>query len=529
MDKREARRRLSKVKPNLLDRLAAEVSPKWGMNRLRSRYAFALSGGYEGGRNTRRALSEWNPTELDADAAFLPDIERLRTRSRDLVRNAPLAAGAINTKVTSVVGGGLKLKPRIDREALGLDEEEADAWERNTAREWSMWAESQECDAERTLNFYDLQALSWRTVLESGDAFVTLPFIERPGSPYGLKLQLFEADRVSNPDWTHDTDKLSGGVERDASGAPIRYHFTDQHPGAHRLNARAVTWTGVPAFQTSGRRNVLHLYHKLRPGQTRGVPDLAPIIELMKQLDRYTDAEIDAAVVSSFFTILIESPDGNTGLAPMAPTSEVGGKTTDDDFKMSSGAILELANGEKVTTADPSRPNQAFDAFVLAIMRQIGVALELPFELLVKHFTASYSAAQAALLEAWRFFLARRAWLVRHLCAPVYEAFMIEAVARGRIVAPGFIDGDPAIRAAYLGAEWIGPPKGSIDEVKTVNAAKIRIEEELSTREDEAASLGKDWERIHPQRAKEERMRRENETVMEPNLLPDNGANNEPS
>lgn len=504
------------MQPNWLDRLAAEVSPQWGVNRLRSRYAFAMSGGYEGGRKTRRALSDFNPPASDADSASLPDIEVMRERSRDLVRNAPLAGGAINTKVTSVVGGGIKPVARVDRDTLGLDEDAADALERQIDREWALWADSPECDAERTLSFYDMQALGWRTVLESGDAFVTMPFIERSGSPYGLKLQLFEADRVSNPNWSTDTDTLAGGIERDQHGAPVRYHFSDRHPGSWVYRAKGVSWRSIDAFGAqTGRRNVLHLYSKLRPGQSRGIPDLAPIIELMKQLDRYTDAEIDAAVVSAMLTVFIKSESGETSLAPMQPTSEVGGKGSDDDFRLASGAILSLASDESVDTVNPGRPNQAFDGFVLAILRQVGVQLELPFELLVKHFTASYSAAQAALLEAWRFFMARREWLVRHLCRPVREAWMVEAVARGRIVAPGFLSGDPIIRRAYLGAEWIGPPKGTIDEVKSVTAARMRIEEEISTRQDEAAAMGKDWDRLHPQRAKEERQRREDETNMQ--------------
>ena len=49
----------------------------------------------------------------------------LRARSRDLRRNAPLATVALNTIVTSAVGTGLTPRARIDRELLGLTEEEA--------------------------------------------------------------------------------------------------------------------------------------------------------------------------------------------------------------------------------------------------------------------------------------------------------------------------------------------------------------------------------------------------------------------
>jgi capsid protein len=56
--------------------------------------------------------------------------------------------------------------------------------------------------------------------------------------------------------------------------------------------------------------------------------------------------------------------------------------------------------------------------------------VEIPFEILIKHFTASYSAAQAALVEAWKFFSARRSWMADKFCQPVYELVIAEAVAK---------------------------------------------------------------------------------------------------
>lgn len=499
-------RAVSGVKLNIIDRAWGYFSPAKGVERLRARYATAILEGYTGASKSRRSMSGWKVLSGDSDSDVLTDLPTLRERSRDLIRNAPLATGAINTKVTSIVGTGLRVQSRIDRDYLKLTEEDADQWEASAEREFRMWAESQDCDVERTLNFYEYQELALRSTLENGDIFIIMPSILRAGSPYGLKIQAVEADRVCNEDNKVNTATLSGGIERDSSGAPYRYHITNTHPGS--IYKYKGDWTKVRAFgEKTGRRNVLHLYKKLRVGQTRGIPDLAPVIETLKQLDRYTDAEINSAVISSFFTVFIKSPDGTTGLAPMTPTSETGASESDDDMKLASGAIIDLADGEDVTFADPSRPNQAFDPFVMAVLRQIGTALELPFEILIKHFTASYSASQAAMLEAWRFFMTRRKWLSDNLCDPIYESFIYEAVLLGRIHAPGFIE-DPAIRRAYLGTVWIGPAKGQIDEMKAVNAATARIDEGLSTRSDEAATLGKDFDVMHKQRVKEERMRK---------------------
>jgi len=191
----------------------------------------------------------------------------------------------------------------------------------------------------------------------------------------------------------------------------------------------------------------------------------------------------------------------------MLPTGEIGGSKSDEDYKLGYGAMIGLAPGEQIDQAKPERPNTAFDPFVQAILRQIGVALELPYEILIKHFTASYSAARAALLEAWKFFRARRHWVGVHFCQPVYEVWMWEAVALGRITAPGFLS-DPLLRKAYCGAEWVGPARGMINELDETNAAQARIDLGISDRDREAAELvGVDWEQTHRQQLKEKRRR----------------------
>jgi len=492
------------IKPNIIDRAVSFLSPVRGAVRMRARIGMTLIQSYAGASKSRRSLSEWKTSSGDADTDILPYLADLRERSRDLVRDNPLAAGAINTKLTSIVGTGLVLRSRIDRDILGLNEDNADAWEKRTEAEWRLWANSTDCDITRTLNFAGIQDLALRSTLENGDVLILTPEKEIKGRPYRLRLQLVESDRVCNADNIADTETLAEGVQKDMYGAPDEYHILQGHPG--NLYSEQNKWKRIKAYGSkTGRKNVLHLYNKRRVGQTRGVPDLAPVIEILKQLGRYTDSEVAAAVVSSFFTVFIKS-ESQDGLGVMQPQTETGGKASDKDYKLASAAILDLNPNESIETANPGRPNQSFDPFVLAVMRQVGVALELPFELLVKHFTASYSAARAALLEAWRYFKGRRKWLADNLCRPVYELWMTEAVASGRIAAPGFLTGDSLIRQAYLGSEWTGQAPGQIDEKKEVEAAEKRIDLTLTTHSEETAALtGGDWDQKFPQRAKEQR------------------------
>lgn len=505
-DKKRIKKALSSVKPNMVDRVVGYFSPESGVKRHRARQMMALSGGYASNTKSRKSLGNWSTSVgADADSDIIPDLQYLRDRSRDMSRNNSLASGAISTKVTSIVGTGLKLHSEIDYEFLGLSREEGEAWQVKAEREFSYWSRKK-CDIERKNNFSSIQALALRATLESGDSFAVRRFKKHSGELYGLKIQLVEADRVCNENYASDTSKLVEGVEKDGDGCVSRYHIANGHPGRYRQDD-GLTWVKPSAYDSkTGLPNVLHLVRQLRPHQSRGVPELAPVMALIKQLGEYKQAEVDAAVVTAMLTVFIKSESGDMDNASPDAGSDAG-----ELMELGSGSVIGLAEGEDITTVDPSRPNVAFDGFVQSLTKEIGMALELPFEVLTKHFNSSYSASQAAMMEAWRYFRSMRQWLVDGLCDPVYEMFLYEAVSSGRLNAPGFFN-DPMVRQAYCGSRWVGEPKGQIDEMKAVNAAEKRIELELSTKKQEAAGFGSDFGRNHVQRAHEEELARKDGT-----------------
>lgn len=514
----------SGLRLNMLDKMISVIDPVRGARRAQARFYLGMmssSGGYHGGSKSRRGLAGWITRLIggSADADILPDLPLLRERSRDLVRNSPLATGAVSGTTLKVVGRGLRVQAKIDGDYLGLNEDEVRAWQRAAEFEFNTIANSVECDASRRLQFAGIQALAFRSALESGDCFALLPRFSRGPFPYKTRLKLVEADRVCNENNKTDRrlehgGRMAGGIEYDADGAPQAAYVLQGHPGNIAMySMKDRKWDKVPFFGTqTGRRNILHLMPWLRPGQSRGVPFLAPVIETLKQLDRYTEAEITAAVVSGMFAVFVKS--AGEGISPL--DSAVSGKTpgssgdkkeTSWDGSLSGGLVVDLKEGEEVTSVGTNRPNTAFDAFVLSVMRQVGVALDIPYEVLIKHFQASYSASRAALLEAWTFYRARRAWLAMTLCQPYYESIIEEAVLLGRLSAPGFFT-DPFVRAAYCRAVWTGDGAGSIDPLKDANAAEKNMKIFRTTLEDEVTVYdGGDYEDKLRQAASEQELK----------------------
>lgn len=477
----------------VIDKAIATVAPEAGLKRAAARQKMQiLNSGYGnyGANLTKKSLAGW----LFAGGSHREDIEDnisvLRQRSRDLYMGIPIANGAVKTMRTNVVGRGLHLKPAVDREVLGITAAQAQKLEKQIEREWKLWAESPDCDIERIDNFFELQQLAFLNWLMSGDCLAVLPVKPRINQPYDLRVQLVEADRLSSPDYCDSWDnKIVGGVEVDKDGEVIAYHISDQHPLSGEVTD--YKWHRVEAYGAkTGRRNVLHIMCRERIGQRRGVPFLAPVIESLKQLGRYTDAELVAAVVSGMFTVFIEKEDASSdeAIGSMIPEEEQIDAADESSLELGSGAVMDLNPGEKVHDSNPGRPNSNFSMFVEAICQQIGASLEIPYELLVKRFNASYTASKGALEEAWKMFRMYRAWLAADFCQPIYEEWLAEAVAKKRIDAPGFFT-DPLIRKAYCKAEWNGPAKGMLDPVKEVTAAEKRVANGFSTRSSETMEM----------------------------------------
>lgn len=501
-------KKLPPLPQNLLDKVIAYVSPKLAFRRAQARTALALAGGYTGARVDRASLSSWRTNAGSPESDIISDLPMLRARNRDLSRNAPVAAGATELSVDHVVGTGLSCNPQLDAKALGMTEEAAQAWQWDTKRRFRAWAESPDCDLARKLNFYGLTGLGFRTMLDSGDAFVFTPMVQRAGSTrLKLALQLLEADFVCNPRGMPDSDTLTDGIEHSAeTGEALRVWVAKHHPGNRRTLGQE--WTVRDIRSADGRRNVLHLFESLRPGQRRGVPWLAPVIEPLKQLSRYTEAELQAAVTSGLFSLFIKmDPTAFQDLFDDDAQANLVKHAGNWSGEIEPGKAVNLLPGESIESANPGRPNAQFDPFVMSCLRQIGMALGIPFEVLVMHYQSSYSAARGALLMAWRRFMKRRDFLATYFCQPVYELWLSIEVAEGRIAAPGFF-ADELQRAAWCGCVWVGDGPGSLDPEKEVKAAGARIELGISTLQSESLLYdGVDYETKHSQLVKERRMR----------------------
>ena len=519
-------------KMNFLDRCIAAVSPVRAVRRAAARTAleFANSGyGNYGANLSKKSMRGWMYYGGSAKEDIEDNIDVLRQRSRDAYMGIPIATGSLKTLRTNVVAGGLMPSPQIDAEYLKLTDEQAEALQAQILREFALWADTPVCDADRVDNFYKLQQLAFLGYLMNGDAFALLPVKDQPGQPYSLRLRVIEADRVCSPDGYdrlvpcevrgRKVHSIVQGVETDEDGMVIAYWICNRHPLSSLANqAGTMEWARVEAYGSTGRPNVLHVMNRERAGQRRGVPILAPVLEALKQLGRYTDAEITAAVISAMFTVFVKSAtvqDGRPIGEAISPEALIDSQDQ-NSIELAPGAVISLNPGEEVQFADPKHPNSGYDAFFNAMIKEIGAALEIPPEVILKQFTQNFSSARGSLNEFWRTCGMMRDWFADDFCQPAYEAWFAEAVARGRIQAPGFFS-DPAKRKAYTDCKWNGPSRTALNPSQEVEAAIKRVDAGFSTAEEETAQLtGGDYNRNIRKRAIEAARKREVDEINSP-------------
>ncbi len=467
------------------------------------------SGYSHGGASRRKSWAKkYHSSSLSPESDIEENRKLLRERSRDLSMNSPIGAAAVASTRTNCIGPGLVPKPKVDYEFLGITKEEAKELEKQVKKEFALWAESTLCDNNDQNNFYELQQIVFSDWLKNGEGFALVKYGEvLPDMPYRLRVKLIEADRVCTPgslDGDYDgfnTRKKDGniimnGIEIDKGGKVAAYYVCSQFPGEY--NQGGYKWQRIEKRgKNTGNPNILHIFNAERAGQYRGVPFLAPVIQAIKQLTRYTEAEIMAAIINSMFSIFIQTENGEGVTDFKGVDGEEDGTgegVEDDELEFGYGTINFLKTGETVKAVESTHPSSGYDVFAFTMATHIGAALEIAPEVLLKKFANNFSASRGALNETWKAFRMRRKWFVNDFCQEVYVLWFNEAVSTGRLKAPGYFN-SPLVKKAYTNATWNGPAQGHLNPLQEASAAAKRIEEGLSTHEDECVAMnGSDFD-----------------------------------
>lgn len=417
---------------NVFDRFVALWNPQAALRRANARAALRLIEAhgkrrYEAAAKSRRT-SGWRATGADANAEALPALDTLRNRSRDLVRNNPWAARAVQAIVSNTVGTGIMAK--------FADEKLQEAWK--------PWANSTDCDADDTHDFYGLQALAMRTVADSGEVLIRRRIrSSADGLKVPLQIQVIEPDHlVTDRDGTtKNGNRVVGGVEFDKIGRRVAYYLRRGHPGAVDSDS---TVSRVPAD------DVLHLYRCDRPGQVRGVPWGTSVMLRLRDLDDYEDAYLLRNKLANCMTAFVYQSDAVDA-------------TDSDDTPilegLEPGAIEILPNGKDIKFSTPPTVD-GYGEYTRAVLKAIAAGYGITYEALTGDLSqVNFSSGRMGWIEFGRN-IAQWQWgmLVPGFCDPVASWFAQVAA--------------PARKADRV---WTAPRREMIQPDKELAAAKDAV------------------------------------------------------
>ncbi len=170
----------------------------------------------------------------DANAETRIALVRLRSVSRDLVRNNAIAKRAKTVLANNIIGAGIT--PTVRAGTTARAKQVGDLVKAHF--------ESTDIDADGRHNIYGLQNLAVAAIVETGEVLIRKR-IRKPSDGYRLpfQLQVLEADFL---DTNVDGPLANGnnaiqGVEFDLRGKRVAYYLFDQHPGSLTLGTTAAT------------------------------------------------------------------------------------------------------------------------------------------------------------------------------------------------------------------------------------------------------------------------------------------------
>lgn len=357
---------------------------------------------YEAASHSSR-MKNWYAPASDGTSA-IQDPQTIRDRARSLVRDNPWAAKGLNSLVSNSVGFGIRCQIHSKSKSRLLQAQ----------RLWAQWAETPACDADGIGDFYHLQGLVMRAMIESGEVLIRLrPRRPEDKLPVPIQLQVIECDMIAD---TLELDQqlpngntVLRGIEFDQLGRRVAYYLLKRHPGSPLAYLNPAEFVRVPADE------IIHLFRKDRPGQERGVSWFAPVTVTLKELAQYEDAYLVRQKLANLLCGFLISDNPNDFEAELSEQLP----------DLQPGTMYALRPGSQIEFNSPP-PAGEDPAYRDSCLRRVAAGLGITYETLTGDLSSvNFSSARMGAQEMgraidgylWQLFIPR-------FCHRVFQWFL---------------------------------------------------------------------------------------------------------
>lgn len=443
------------------------------------------------------------------------DHYRMRQNARDAYHDSLDARSIVESFADNVVDTGLVLDAMPSYDVLGITPEQAEAWGADVSRRFHLWSKDKKQHRSGNMNFYQAQRLYALWQQRDNDMFARLYYSKSRKLQNPLQFSFIDPNQIRGVEFT-TTDvqyNCDDGIKKNADGTEKEYLVWMQNPA----KPGQYKYEKVPRIGSkSGKIMMIHGYNQEYAGQTRGYSRIGFALQELENLTDFSLATIKKAIAQSNMVMSVENivqdpGDPLEGMKNSNNVSALGIPLTDpttEEVKIADKAFLTpqvcpipeagvdtpgsmafVANkqGDTIRLLENKTPAESYKDFVGAFVERLCAATGNPVEVVLKKFGSSFSASRATLVLAWRVYSYWREEMANDFLNVVYESWLSEEIAAGRVIATGF--SDPRMRAAWLNCSWIGSKMPEIDPAKTAKANQMNIETGLTTVERESRNL----------------------------------------
>lgn len=461
-------------------RLIDRIANRLGYAKKTSRRAYAAAA-------VNRLTASWTISNRTGDEELKTALRPLRARSRELVQNNDHARKFMKMVSANVIGAaGITLQSKVKQPDGGLDIGANSIIE----EAWARWGSKGTPTVCGQYSWADVQRVAVESVARDGEILIrkdrTFP------NGFGFALQLIEADHL---DENYNRELKGGGritmgVEFDAYGRPAAYHLLTRHPGSNTYEYGGKKYERVPADQ------IIHMYVKDRPTQSRGVPWMHSAMTRLNMLGAFEDAAVINARVGAskmgFFTRTDEAAeyagDGDNG--------------ANMEMEAEPGTLTQLPPGVDFKEWNPQYPNSEFADFEKAMLRSISSGLNVSYTSLASDLEGvNYSSIRQGVLDERDHWRMLQGWMIEHLCNEVFADWLLMSLTTGALgkLPPSKYDKFNAPVWQPRGWGWVDPLKDVKAQVEAINAG-------LKTRASAVAEQGLDLMDVFEQLAEEDKL-----------------------
>jgi capsid protein len=420
--------------------------------------------------------------ELGRARVVYPDYYTARERAWELQLTNDVAKLVMNKWVTWLIGNGLRFNAIPAKEITGYNR---DQFIKDTEFRFRNYLNSTYSDYSGMADFHTKAKEATYNAFTGGDVLCVL----RVKNGY-VTIQTIEGANVQTP-LTKTKENILDGVEYDNTGKHVAYWVYNDN----------LEWVRIPAIhKQTGLRMAFMVYgSKFRLNETRGLPLLLEDFEKIKNLERYIEATVKNAEVSSELIFVNEHDPSSTGenvfknnvlkqISDKQTTLEKGALPTASQFsnnltKMTKGAALNNTIGAKLKMLKPDA-EQMMPDFLEANLKLIFGSAGIPYEVAMSVYNSNYSASRAAIKDWEHNLKVKTQEIAKQLYRPFYKLWLYNEVVNGRIdnfeLIKAYSQKDYVKIEALNKATFTGVAVPSIDPLKEVNAVRKAMGDETT-------------------------------------------------